>query len=358
MSSPVWSEKEGRWVLRVYANRKCIKKFTSTKHGTAGRNEVLRKRSAFEGGQKYARASVADLWQGFVIDVRARYCPEGARNIEIIGNNNILPAVGGRRVTDLSVNAWQRLINDARKQNGELYSKRYYKTIRNTVAAFLRYCQRDGLAVADASLLYTPKNAPKKEKAIITPEVARRLFDDHDAIASDYFIHFYRFLYLCGLRPSEACGLQWTDIKGDRMTIQRAITRTMRITEGKTENARRVQFLPDAAINELKAQKALTASLNSPWVFPNFSGGALCQDLAALHWRRIRQALGCPEVALYNFRHTYITNLAAAGLPLISLKSLVGHSASMPTLDIYGHTTDDALRSAQTALNDIYSGLR
>lgn len=71
----------------------------------------------------------------------------------------------------------------------------------------------------------------------------------------------------------------------------------------------------------------------------------------------IRQELGCPAVSLYNFRHTYITNLAAAGLPLISLKSLVGHSASMPTLDIYGHTTDDALRSAQTALNALYSGL-
>lgn len=50
-------------------------------------------------------------------------------------------------------------------------------------------------------------------------------------------------------------------------------------------------------------------------------------------------------------------DVALDRLPLISLKSLVGHSASMPTLDIYGHTTDDALRSAQTALNALYNGL-
>lgn len=356
MSAPVWSEKEGRWTLRLYEGRKCVKKFTSTKKGRAGRNEVLRKRTEYEAGIN-VHASVAHEWARFMVDVGARYCDEARRNIEVVGKNNILPACQTRQVSGMSVNEWQIIINEARKKNGAMYSKRYYKTIRTVIGSFLKFCERDGLTVANSSLLYTPKHAPQKEKAIITPFVAKRLFDDNEDFAADYFIHFYRFLYLCGLRPSEACGLMWSDLQGDRMTIRRAVTRTMRVTEGKTENARRVQFLPDIALRELRAQRALTQDLKSPWVFPNFSGGMLCQDLPAKHWSKIREALGCTDVALYNFRHSYITNLATAGVPLICLKSLCGHSLDMPTLETYGHTTEDALRLAQDRLNEVFAAL-
>lgn len=356
MSAPVWSENEGRWVLRIYDNRKCVKKFTSTKKGRAGRNEVLRKRTEYEAGID-RRASVASEWSRFLTDVNARYCEEACRNIAVVGKNNILPACGSKQVSSMSVNEWQAVINGARKRDGSLYSKRYYKTIRTIIGSFLKFCERDGLAVANSALLYTPKHAPQKEKAVISPFVAKRLFDDREDFAQDYFIHFYRVLYLCGLRPSEACGLMWSDIQGDKMTIRRAVTRTMRVSEGKTDNARRVQFLPDIAIKELQAQKELTQSLNSPWVFPNFSGGMLCQDMPAKHWVKIRAELGCNDVALYNFRHSYITNLATAGLPLICLKSLCGHSLDMPTLETYGHTTEQELRLAQERLNEVFAAL-
>lgn len=356
MSKPVWNENARRWELRIYENRKCVKKFTSTKKGTAGKNAVLRKRTEYEAGCNN-KASVGYEWTRFLMDVRARYCNEAARNIEICGNNNILPACKGRQVQQMTVNDWQMVINNARKKDGGYYSKRYYKTIRATVGSFLKFCERDGLAVANSRLLYIPKFAPQKEKAIISPFIASRLFDNNEPFANDYFIHFYRLLYLCGLRPSEACGLRWSDLDGDKLIIRRAVTRTMRINEGKTENARRVQYLPDIALKELAEQKELTASLNSPWVFPNFSGGMLCQDQPAAHWRKIRADLKCPEISLYSFRHSYITNLAAAGLPLIALKSLVGHSAEFPTLETYGHTTETELRAAQSVLNDVFGML-
>lgn len=357
MSVPVWSDKAGRWSLRVYEGRKCVKTFTSTRRGVAGKNEVLRKRTLYEAGADKS-ATVGAEWARFLQDVAARYCREAYRNIEVCGNNNILPACKGRKVCEMSVNEWQIVINNAHKKDGSMYSKRYYKTIRATVGSFLKFCERDGLQVANSSLLYTPKHAPQKEKAVISPFVAKRLFDDNEDFAGDYFIHFYRVLYLCGLRPSEACGLRWCDLEGDRLTIRRAVTRTMRINEGgKTENAQRVQYLPNIAIKEFEAQRQLTSSLNSAWIFPNFSGGMLCQDLPAKHWVKIRQVLGCNDIALYNFRHTYITNLATAGLPLICLKSLCGHSLDFPTVDHYGHTTEDSLRTAQTKLNEVFNAL-
>lgn len=356
MSSPAWDDKNKRWTLRIYENRKCIKTFTSTKKGPAGRNEVLRKRTSYESGSDI-KSSVGYEWERFIIDVSARYCPEAKRNIEVCGKNNILPSCKSRQVSSMSVNDWQQIINGARKKNGEQYSKRYYRNIRNTIGSFLKFCERDGLDVANSSLLYTPKHAEQKEKAVLSPFVVKRLFDDSEEFANDYFIHFYRILYLCGLRPSEACGLRWNDIQDDKLTIRRAVTRTMRVTEGKTANSRRTQFLPDIALRELEAQKKLTASLKSPWVFPNFSGGMLCQDLPAKHWIRIRETLNCQDISLYNFRHSYITSLASAGLPLICLKSLVGHSIEMPTLETYGHTTESELRLAQDKLNEVFSAL-
>ena len=356
MSAPKWYDSQGRWVLRVYENRKCVKTFTSTKRGAAGKNEVLRKRTEYEAGVDQ-KSTVAFEWVRFIDDVRARYCVEACRNIEVCGKNNILPYCRKRAVSDMSVNEWQLIINNARKKDGTQYSKRYYKTIRAVIGSFLKFCERDGLQVANSALLYTPKHAPQKEKAVISPFIAKRLFDDSEPFASDYFIHFYRFLYLCGLRPSEACGLRWVDIDGDKMTIKRAVTRSMRISEGKTENSRRTQFLPQKALDELAAQKELTKGLNSPWVFPNFSGGVLCQDLPAKHLVKIRSQLNCEGLTLYTFRHTYITNLATAGLPLICLKSLCGHSVEFPTLEHYGHSTEQALRLAQDTLNEVFAGL-
>ena len=138
MSKPSWSENEQRWILRVYENRRCIKKFTSTKKGPAGRNEVLRKRTEYEAGTNTA-ATVGYEWQRFIKDVSARYCPEAIRNVEVCGKNSILPKCKARQVSSMTVNDWQLIINDARKQNGELYSKRYYKTIRTTIGSFFDY---------------------------------------------------------------------------------------------------------------------------------------------------------------------------------------------------------------------------
>ena len=42
---------------------------------------------------------------------------------------------------------------------------------------------------------------------------------------------------------------------------------------------------------------------------------------------------------------------------LSRLKSLVGHSIEMPTLETYGHTTESELRLAQDKLNEVFDAL-
>lgn len=108
------------------------------------------------------------------------------------------------------------------------------------------------------------------------------------------------------------------------------------MTEQEKERARRF----GAYIRQLRVARGMTQ-----------------QELATKCGYGHRATLGCNDVALYNFRHSYITNLATAGLPLICLKSLCGHTLDMPTLEIYGHTTENELRLAQTKLNEVFEAL-
>ncbi len=138
-------------------------------------------------------------------------------------------------------------------------------------------------------------------------------------------------LYGCGLRISEALGLNGAD-----WPLREALT-----IRGKGGKERQVPVLP-------VARDAIETYLNrSPWplerdgpLFRGARGGRLSQPVVSAAMRLLRQGLGLPPTATpHALRHSFATHLLAAGGDLRTIQELLGH-ASLSTTQVYTGVDD------------------
>lgn len=336
MAVPIWNEDEKRWVLRISVEGK-RKKFTSNRAGVAGKREVLRRAREFsETGVSRVAPTVRDMWPEFLDDVSARATKQRA-NDEVHGRLYILPQVGSKKISQMSQHDWQKVINSATGRNGRPLAQKTLKNIRGTITSFVVFCYRAGLISTKETSLYIPVGHSVGVKDILQPEEVRRVFSDE--FEANWFINMFRLQLLTGLRPGECHGLMWSDVSEHSIKIQRSVDVRGGVTPGKNENARRSIPLTDAARQVLADQKERTAHLDSEWIFCNQIGSMPKQSLTKKYFSELREALGRPDVTPYGLRHTFVSMLKLA-VPEQMIKTLIGHSASMSTLQTYGHAIE------------------
>jgi integrase len=164
-------------------------------------------------------------------------------------------------------------------------------------------------------------------------------------------------LAYAGLRPGEALGLRWSDVRDHTLLIERAISLGV---EGDTKTAahRTVQLLAplQSDLKEWRMRSGRPA--DSKLVFPG-RGGAPWSDSAYRSWRRkaFRRALdaaGIDKARPYDLRHSFASLLLHQGSSVIKVARQLGHDARL-TLSTYGHVIDeldDQPRiEAETAIN-------
>ena len=124
--------------------------------------------------------------------------------------------------------------------------------------------------------------------------------------------------YAAGLRVSEVCTLQVTDIESapDRMCLK--------VRQGKGGQDRYTLLSPRL----LDALRAYWRVCRSPrWLFPNADGDAPIYDQTAQRiYCAARDAAGIgPEGGIHTLRHCFATHLLEAGVDLATLQRLLGH---------------------------------
>src|SRR6266849_4888748 len=115
------------------------------------------------------------------------------------------------------------------------------------------------------------------------------------------------------------------------------------VPSGKTHFARRNVPLTDATIHVLKQR---TVDTESPFVFPR--KGDHDKPLTTVrkaHHETLRAARIDPPFRLYDFRHTFGSRTAMAGVDLPTLKELMGH-ADISTTMRYVHPTPEHKQEA------------
>jgi integrase/recombinase XerC len=208
------------------------------------------------------------------------------------------------------------------------------------IRAFGRFLERSGKGKVGA---LAAVRAPKIGKTLPRPlpaDAAKSMVDP-DVAAGDGrepWIHardaaVLALLYGCGLRISEALGLQRDSFgASDALTVM-----------GKGRKQRMVPLIP--AVAKLISGYIALCPFDLPEQGPLFvgaKGGPLSPRLVQLAMARLRGALGLPETATpHALRHSFATHLLARGGDLRSIQELLGH-ASLSTTQIY--TAVDAER--------------
>jgi integrase len=181
---------------------------------------------------------------------------------------------------------------------------------------------------------------PRREEVQPLPpttiEAMRATLDARDAT-------LISVLAYAGLRPGEALGLRWGDVRERTLLVQRAISLGEE-TDTKTRQHRTVRLLAPLAADLRLWRMAAGRPGDSELVFPGKEGQPWTQA-AYQSWRRrafnrARQAAGLAHARPYDQRHSFASLLLHEGRSVIYVARQLGHDARL-TLTRYGHVIDE-----------------
>jgi integrase/recombinase XerC len=208
------------------------------------------------------------------------------------------------------------------------------------IRSLLRFLERRGLANAAGAAAMRAPRQPRSLPKPLAPDDARRIVSADTQLAEEPWIAarnaaVLTLLYGCGLRISEALGLDGAAIVGEGETV-------LRVT-GKGGKTRLVPVLPVAASAVAEYRRLCPFALEAgSALFRGARGGPLQPAIIQREMQRLRAAFGLPETATpHALRHSFATHLLARGGDLRSIQELLGH-ASLSTTQIY--TGVDAAR--------------
>jgi integrase/recombinase XerD len=207
--------------------------------------------------------------------------------------------------------------------------------------SFYRHLRRDGLRDSDpTATLSAPRRARKLPQVLTRGEVERLLSQprgtDPAAVRDRALLEL---MYACGLRASEAIGLELADLDPEDSVLR---------ARGKGSKERVVP-IGQAALRALRAylergRPALVKGLPEAHLFVNFRGRALTrQGLYKIVRRHAVTAGLADRMSPHTLRHTFATHLLAGGCDLRSVQEMLGH-ADVSTTQLYTHLSSERLK--------------
>lgn len=285
--------------------------------------------------------------------------------------NHICAHIGQMRLNTVRPLNLQQVINSL-AESGTI------KHVQQTMCRLFESAQENRLIESNpAKRLNLPQCTEPQSHRSLTARERRILLRTAESHRAGLWV---LLLLYTGLRPGESAALNHADIQGGFLRIDKAVD--LRTNEVKPPKSR-------AGIRSVPIPAPLAALL--PKVTPeNALCPLLCQfdrtrakrptgkrhtkqslkglweDFAAAMEETEREMIAAhelpafyeplPPITPYDLRHTYCTDLARAGVPLVTASKLMGHSNVSITAKIYTHVDQDMAVTAVAKLNDFYGG--
>jgi integrase/recombinase XerD len=207
--------------------------------------------------------------------------------------------------------------------------------------SFYRHLRREDVVDHDPTASLTaPRHGRRLPQVLARGEVAKLLDQprgtDPSALRDRALLEV---MYACGLRASEAIGLEVSDID-----LQAGVLRA----RGKGSKERVVPIGTEA-VKALRAyisrgRAKLVGDRQESRLFVNFRGGQLTrQGLYKIVQRHARTAGLEGRMSPHTLRHTFATHLLAGGCDLRSVQEMLGH-ADIATTQLYTHLSTERLK--------------
>src|SRR4051795_12055861 len=226
--------------------------------------------------------------------------------------------------------------------------------------SFYRHLRRESVVEHDPTAdLRAPKKSQRLPHVLSRDEIARLLASptgsDPQALRDRALLEL---MYACGLRASEAIGLQLRDVdldagmlrargKGSKERIVPIGGEAIAATRVWLQRGRPVLVGPAPQPHLFvhpRGARRLVGGAPEPHLFVNQRGAGLTrQGLYKIVQRHARAAGLAGRMSPHTLRHTFATHLLAGGCDLRSLQEMLGH-ADIATTQIYTHLTADRLK--------------
>jgi integrase/recombinase XerD len=207
--------------------------------------------------------------------------------------------------------------------------------------SFYRHLRREGIIEHDPTAeLRGPSKPRRLPRALSRDEVNRLLEQPRGADPLSVRDRaLLELMYACGLRASEAIGLELGDVDLDEGLLR---------ARGKGSKERLVPIGRQALAALTRycrdARPALLSERSQARLFLNRRGAGLTrQGLYKIVQGHARRAGLADKMSPHTLRHTFATHLLAGGCDLRSLQEMLGH-ADLSTTQIYTHLSTERLK--------------
>jgi integrase len=343
---------------------------------TGRRRSPSRTFAALEDAKAYQRKALTELDEGIVIapdrltvegllhrwveqEARHRVRPSTLEGYQATIATHIVTALGTRRVQSLTP-------ADVAAFRSHLLSA---TGVRSTQLALLRLSQALAWGVSvellkrNVAAGIKPPRSTTPEKRALTHAETRAFLE---IAATDHYAPLWRVYLATGLRRGEALGLRWKDLdlKAHTLSVRQQVVLSGKpaqptIQEPKSVAARRTLELDPLTLTELTVHKERQAQLKANarlWqpldlIFATRNGFPLNPNNVLRNFARLREDAGLePGFTLHDLRHTHISHLILAGVPLLEVSRRAGHSKTSITIDTYSHLLADYRGSSVDAV--------
>src|SRR3954447_10029919 len=217
-------------------------------------------------------------------------------------------------------------------------------TLQRKVAclrSFYRHLRRQGVIDADPTAnLRAPRQSRRLPHVLSRDEVTKLLEQPRGTAPTALRDRaLLELMYACGLRASEAIGLEMADLHLDAGILR---------ARGKGSKERLVPVGSAAtravSVYLARGRPQLVGDRLEPRLFVNFRGGPLTrQGLYKIVQRHARDAGLSGRMSPHTLRHSFATHLLAGGCDLRAVQEMLGH-ADISTTQMYTHLSGDRLK--------------
>ncbi|MCL4808158.1 MAG: tyrosine-type recombinase/integrase [Thermoanaerobaculia bacterium] len=251
------------------------------------------------------------------------------------GRKELPPTVGERFFDIEGFVAWNN-----RRGVSAVTTNHYWRALR---PFFVDLERRDGVMNPFRGMRQPVTGHPQPKA--LSPEECRRVLLAADNYPWDSPFERRRAVAVlatvmyAGLRKKELLRLLYTDVDLDEGTI------SIRGGKGRGDGKDRLVFIAPELREVLDAflRARVLARVTAPGFWASPRGGSFMSEAALMRVvKRVRRASGLP-LGLHRLRHSFVTLLLKAGVPIHVVQNLAGH-ASIRTTEVYFRVWDDDKR--------------
>jgi integrase len=219
------------------------------------------------------------------------------------------------------------------------------KTIKNhlTVLNKCLVCAYDWLGItAKPPVIKWPK-CPPPETDYLSADECELLLSHSTGTVREMILMALR----TGMRQGELKGLQWSSIDWENRVVLIKHSLCDRAKDIGSPKSNRIRSIPlDSDLYEVLFRRRMSTG----YVFTNNKGRILNHSWLTYYLDKVCDRAGLRRITWHVLRHTFASHLAMKGVPLNTVRTLLGHSTIIMTMR-YAHVAPSTLRSAIDLLN-------